>query len=390
MIRLFLALAFLIVPLPALPQHALREVRIGYLSLDGDPRYEQRIVYSGLVLNSPRFHRAGAQMGLTDLETLADVAGFRATLDAQTARDLDELVLKVKQMTAAGSRFVIVDLPSDVLDQLASATSDVHVTLINTTAHEDFLRERCYPNLLHTAASDRQLTDALAQLLRARNWTRVLELVAEQPRDAVLADSFSASATRLGLSVVDRRAVTLAADSASREQNETLLVTGGADYDVVYIADTQGEFARYLPYATQLPRPVIGATGLEAAEWHWSWDRDGATQVTSRFAKRTGDQHMDAAEWSTWIAAKAIMTAYGKSRTTDPEDIAAFLHSDRFGVDGSKGVILNFRAWDGQLRMPITLSTANAVIEEAPLAGFEHEVTALDTLGTDLSEHTCK
>jgi ABC transporter substrate binding protein (PQQ-dependent alcohol dehydrogenase system) len=304
--------------------------------------------------------------------------------------DLNELVLKVKQMKTAGSRFVIVDLPSDILDDLASATSDLDVTLINATAHEDFLRERCYPNLLHTAASDRQLSDALAQLLRAREWIRILVLVADEPRDAILADSFIASATRLGLSIVDRREVTLAADSASREQNEALLVTGGADYDVVYIADTQGEFARYLPYATQLPRPIVGATGLEAAEWHWSWDRDGATQVTSRFEKRTGDQHMDAAEWSTWIAAKAIMTAYGKSQTTNAEDIAAFLRSDRFGVDGSKGVILDFRAWDGQLRMPITLSTADAVIEEAPLAGFEHEVTALDTLGTDLSEHTCR
>ena len=321
---------------------------------------------------------------------LADAAGFSATLDEQKAADLPGLVTKVREMNSSGERFIIVDLPADILDQLAAATKDLKVTLINTTVHEDFLRDRCYPNLLHTAASDRQLADALVQLLRIRNWTNVLVLLGPDPRDKVLADTFIASAQRLRLNVVDTRVVTLATDSESREENNTRLVTGGVDYDVVYIADVQGDFARYLPYATQLPRPVIGSTGLEAAEWQWTWERDGASQVVSRFDKLTNGEHMDGAEWSAWIAAKAVMTAYGKSRKTDPDEIDAYLRGDRFGVDGSKGVLMSFRSWDGQMRMPITLSTADAVIEAAPLEGFEHEVTTLDTLGTDEPEHQCK
>ena len=51
---------------------------------------------------------------------------------------------------------------------------------------------------------------------------------------------------------------------------------------------------------------------------------------------------------------------------------------------------MSFRSWDGQMRMPITLSTADAVIEAAPIDGFEHEVTTLDTLGTDQPEFVCK
>jgi len=85
-----------------------------------------------------------------------------------------------------------------------------------------------------------------------------------------------------------------------------------------------------------------------------------------------------------------VMTAYGKSRQTDPDQIDAYLRSNRFAVDGSKGVQLSFRHWDGQMRMPITLSTADAVIEVAPLPGFEHERTTLDTLGTDEPEHVCR
>ena len=384
--------AIALLPMAAVAQDATapRDVRIGYLSLDYDARYDEKLVYLGLVLDPLTPPLPGARMGVSDLQVLGDATGFKATLDEQKAADVAGLVAKVQEMSAAGDRFIIVDLPADVLDQVAAATRDLKVTLLNTTAHEDFLRERCYPNLLHTAASDRQLSDALVQLLRVRNWTNVLVLYGQEPRDKVLADVFTASAQRLRLNIVDTRQVTQSTNSENMEQNNTLLVTGGADYDVIYIADTQGDYARYLPYATQLPRPVIGSTGLEAAEWHWTWERDGASQVISRFDKLTGDLHMDGADWSAWIAAKAVMTAYGKSRTTNPDEIDAYMRGERFGVDGSKGVLMSFRPWDGQMRMPITLSTADAVIDAAPIDGFEHQVTTLDTLGTDQPEFVCK
>ena len=382
--------ALSLLPVAAIAQDAPRDVRIGYLSLDYDARYDEKLVYLGLVLDPLTPPVPGARMGVEDLKILADAAGFSATLDEQKAADVAGLVARVQEMAAAGERFIIVDLPADVLDQVAAATRDLKVTLLNTTAHEDFLRERCYPNLLHTAASDRQLADALVQLLRVRNWTNVLVLFGQNPRDKVLADVFTAAAQRLRLNVVDTRQVTQSTDSESMEQNNTLLVTGGVDYDVIYIADTQGDYARYLPYATQLPRPVIGSTGLEAAEWNWTWERDGASQVISRFDRLTGDLHMDGPDWAAWVAAKSVMTAYGKSRKTDPDEIDAWMRGARFGVDGSKGVLMSFRPWDGQMRMPITLSTADAVIEAAPLDGFEHQVTTLDTLGTDQPEFVCK
>ena len=375
---------------PALAQSATRMVTIGYLSLQNDPRYDQRLVYDGLALKPLAPPIKGAEMGIADLKVLTDTAGISVTLDEEQAHDAAGLIAELKSMVSTGERFVLLDLPADLVDQVAAATKDLKVTLINTTAHQDALRDRCYPNLLHAAASDRQLADALVQLLRARNWTNVLVLFGQASRDKVLADVFSTSAQRLKLNIVDTRQVTLSTDSESRDRNNTMLATGGVDYDVVFIADTQGDFARYLPYATQLPRPVIGSTGLVAAEWQWTWDRDGATQVTSRYDQISGGRRMDGAEWSAWIAAKAVMTAYGKSHQTSPDDVDAYLRSDRFAVDGAKGVQLSFRSWDGQLRMPITMSTADAVIEVAPLPGFEHERTTLDTLGTDEPEHVCK
>lgn len=395
MIRLGAALclvALLAGAAPAMAQDtARRDVKIGYLSLDYDARYDEKKVFAGLALRPlPRPVKA-AEMGVTDLKALSDAMNFTPTLDEETGADVAGLVDKVRQMSAAGERFIVVDLPADVLDQIAAATRDLEVTLINTTAHEDYLRDRCYPNLLHTAGSDRQFADALVQLLRTRNWNNVLVLEAQAPRDKELADAFVAAAQRLRINIVDRRTVTLAADSESREENNTQLVTGGVDYDVIYIADTQGDFARYLPYATQLPRPVIGSTGLVATEWHWTWDRDGASQVTSRYDQLTGTtQQMGGAQWAAWTATKSVVTAYAKSRQTDPDQIDAWLRGPRFSVDGSKGVQLSFRAWDGQMRQPILLTTADAVIETAPLPGFEHQTTTLDTLGTDEPEHQCK
>ncbi len=215
-------------------------------------------------------------------------------------------------------------------------------------------------------------------------------LVGDQPRDKEMADAFQASADRLQVQIVARKPFTLSTDPANRENNDTLLITGGIDYDVVYIADSLGEYSRKLPYATQLPRPVIGSTGLIASEWHWSWDQDSATQVTLRFQRLAeGGRAMSGYDWDAWMAAKAIATSYAKARSTDPEKIDAYLKSSRLVLDGSKGVRMDFRPWDRQLRMPIVLSTSNATIGVAPFDEFLHQVNTLDTLGVDQPESKC-
>jgi ABC transporter substrate binding protein (PQQ-dependent alcohol dehydrogenase system) len=231
--------------------------------------------------------------------------------------------------------------------------------------------------------------DAMVQYLRTRNWQKVLMLVGQEPRDQLVAESFKAAAGRMRLDIVDTRPFTLKADSENREANDTQLLTGGVDYDVIYIADERGEFARYLPYATSLPRPVIGSTGLVASEWHWSLERYGAPQVNSRFEKRTGGRRMAGQDWSTWIAVRAVINAYTRAGSSDPAAVDAYLRGPKLRLDGSKGVTLNFRAWDRQLRMPIVLATHNAVISIPPLEGFLHQSNDLDTLGVDAPESAC-
>lgn len=367
------------------------DVLVGYVGLKDDVRYHPEVAYTRIEISPALKPIEGALLGFDDMKIVTDAANITVKLDAYEAVDAAEAIQKVAAMQQAGERFVILDLPGDIVREVAEATKDLPITLINATAPQDALRDLCLPNLMHSGASDRMISDTYTQFLRHRNWTKVLLLEGREPRDKEIADAFQASAERLRIEIVDRKQFTTSTDPANREENNTMLITGGKDYDVVFIADSLGEYARYLNYATQLPRPLIGSTGLTAAEWHWSWDRDGATQVTLRFQRLAeGGRFMAPQDWSTWIAAKSIATAYAKARSDDPMKIDAYMKGNRFNIDGSKGYRMNFRAWDRQLRMPMVLATSNAVIEPAPFPEFLHQTNELDTLGVDEPESKCK
>ncbi len=91
---------------------------------------------------------------------------------------------------------------------------------------------------------------------------------------------------------------------------------------------------------------------------------------------------------SAWMAGKALAAA----AMAQPKGNAAAFASAlaNVDVDGSKGVTLSFRAWDGQLRQPVLLSDGQGVIGLAPIEGILHPSNVLDTLGADAPEKLCK
>ena len=125
------------------------------------------------------------------------------------------------------------------------------------------------------------LTDAIGQYLASKKWNEILVLQGPLPEDQALVDALQRSAKRFGADIVDVRPFLLTNDPRLRDQSNVALLTAGDDYDVVYVADTDGEFGRYVPYETNAPRPVVGTTGLVAEAWHWSWERQGAPQVNT-------------------------------------------------------------------------------------------------------------
>jgi len=59
-------------------------------------------------------------------------------------------------------------------------------------------------------------------------------------------------------------------------------------------------------------------------------------------------------------------------------------------LDGSKGVSMGFRPWDGQLRQRLLLTDGQGVVAYAPADGILHPKNTLDTLGGDAPEKLCK
>ena len=383
-VRTLLGLAFAIIAGTA----GAKDLRIGHLSLIDDPRYLQDWGYARLIVPPPIRTVDGARMAITDLAFVAEAVNLNPVLYARESGP-DGLAASLQAMVADGAEAVVLDLPAPMVDVVAKAAEGLRVTLINATAPEDSLRSACYPTMLHTGPSLRMTIDSYVQYQRAMNWLKVLVLVGEDPSDQGLADAFVNSAERLRLEIVGTRPFTLAANPGARGGNNVKVLTADVDYDVVFVADTRGEFGRYIPYSTQLPRPVIGSVGLTAFAWHWAMERDGATQVSSRFDKMTKGRKMSSADWAVWVAVKSVITAYTKVPKPDQAKVFDYLKSPKLRLDGSKGVTLNFRPWDGQLRMPMLLATSDAVIAIAPIEGYLHPVTTMDTLGTDQAEFVC-
>ncbi|WP_238368535.1 hypothetical protein [Mesobacterium pallidum] len=366
------------------------DLRIGVLRLDVDPRYDADMAYARIELRPTGDVEAAVRMALSDMKIVTDARGLDVVLSSASV-SRTELDGAAQAMVADGVTHLVLDLPAEDIDHLAAALADTPVTLLNTTAPDDWLRRKCHPNLLHTASSDRMSVDALIQHAVANNWKSFLVLRGKTERDALRADAFVEAVARFRLRVVDDRTFDLSTNPAMREQNNISLLTGGTrDYDAVFIADEVGEFARYVPYQTARSRPVVGATGLVPLEWHWAFERYGAPQVNSRFESQSeGGRRMGWQDWSAWIATRAVLTSHAKARGDTLEDVNAFLRSERLRLDGSKGAQMSFRPWNGQLRMPILLATHNAVIGVAPLDGFEHRVNSLDSLGYDEGEFAC-
>ncbi|MBV7378438.1 branched-chain amino acid ABC transporter substrate-binding protein [Maritimibacter dapengensis] len=385
------ALLILVISVWAGIATAQEEVKIALVGLDPDPRYDDAIAYARIETSRQGDPEVAARMAIDDLALLTDARDLTIGFSAVRVAEAGDLVAAARALAEEGAKYLLLDLPAPEADAVAEALGPDGPLLLNTTAPEDWLRRRCHDRMLHTAASDRMIADALIQHFVTMQWQDVLLLHGKTERDLARAASFTEAAERFRLRIVETREFDLSTNPALREQNNVALLTGDTrDYDAVFIADSFGEFSRYLPYQTALPRPVVGATGLVPLEWHWSLERYGAPQVNSRFETAVGDgRRMTWQDWSVWVAMRAVLTAEAKSRDRDPAAIEAFLRSDGLRLDGSKGAQLSFRPWDSQLRQPILLATSNAIIGIAPLEGFLHQTNTLDSLGIDEPEFAC-
>jgi len=368
------------------------EIKLGYVELADDARYTNRGEHSGIVFTDLGRPYHGSQVALEDARAIGRVIGIEFSMEKATAKSVDELPQRISDwMERDGVHFVLADLPAVALKDLSHRVADSRVALFNISAPEDSLRgEDCAKNVLHTNPSEAMLSDALMQFLVAKGWLQILVLQGPAPEDAAMVAALQRSAKKFRANIVETRPFLLTNDPRNREQTNIVLMTTGVRYDVVYVADSSGEFGRYVSYETSLPRPVVGSAGLVPTAWSWSWDRDAAVQLQHRYEKVSPPRRMNGADWAAWEAVKAVTQAVMRTRSTDFDAVKGFLLSDKLALDTVKGNPGSFRAWDHQLRAPILLSTADAVIERAPLPQYLHQTNVLDTLGIDAPESACR
>jgi len=314
-----------------------------------------------------------------------EAAGLQVQLETVEVVSPMQAREAAQRLARAGVTAVLADLTAPALLEAADASG--RLVLFNVGNTDDALREQqCRPNLLHTLPSERMRSDALAQYLVSQRWSRVLLLHGPRPEDVQRLTAVQRSLKRFGLKTVDTRPFKLSADPRERQFGNTLLLTGRVDYDVVWVVDTDGEFARGLPYRMALPRPVVGDGGLVALAWAPRVERFGAPQLARRFA-RQARRPMTDTDWAAWIATKAVLqAALAKPQAFRP---ALWTAAD-FTLDGFKGSRTSFRAWDRQLRQPLLLSDGQGMIASAPVEGVMHPSNVLDTLGADAPEKLCR
>jgi ABC transporter substrate binding protein (PQQ-dependent alcohol dehydrogenase system) len=367
-------------------------VTIGYVEVAGDSRYEPITAYGRLVLKNRPRPFTGAQVGLDEAQALTRVLKTDFALERIAVNSPAEVAAAVTQARDAnGIHFFIVDAPAEAFKPLADAIKGRDVLVFNATAPDDGLRRNlCAAELVHTLPSLAMSTDALTQYLVSRKWSNLLVLEGPLPADATMTNALENSAKKFGARIVARQQFKPGTDPREREKNDPALLTAGSrDYDVVFVADSEFDFVRRVPYHTMRARPVVGSIELEPMAWHWTWEHNGAPQVNSRFEKRSGGRHMEGLDWATWIAVKMVVQATLRTRSTDFETQRKFVLGES-SFDGNKGLAVSVRPWDHQLRQAVLLASPYTVVASPPVEGFLHKTNDLDTLGDDAPESPCK
>lgn len=387
---LWCACALAAIPLPTF---AATKVTIAVVSLDGDPRHAPRRMEKAYPGHPTGRAIDGVQLAAEDSAFELDAAGIELEVKDVVLPNAAGLTKALAELKAARVQHVVADLPAAELRALVQAAPAAlgGAIVFNVAADDDALRgAQCAAHLLHTVPSRAMLSDALAQYLAARNWRKALVLQGPLPGDAPMLEAFNRAAKRYGIKATSTKPFKLTGDPRERDLGNVRLLTGSdREHEVVAVLDSDGEFARTVPYATQLPRPVVGAAGLVAVPWHPLWERNGGPQLSRRFAK-DHKRPMTGHDWAAWIAGRAVAAVLVEQpKATIAQQLKA-LRGGPVAVDGFKGPRLSFRAWDGQLRQPLFLSHVDGVIGTAPLDGVLHPKEVMDTLGVDEAESACK
>ncbi len=332
---------------------------------------------------------AGAEVALRDSQTTGAFLGQDYTLEIVSVPAGNDFVAAARQ-ALGGAKLVLVEADPARILALADLAEARDALLFNVASGDAALRSGdCRANLLHTMPEDAARSDALMQVLLRKQWQETVLITGPHPADLAFAEALRRSAAKFGITIAAEKAWTFDTDLRDSTMDEVpRFLQDMPDHDVVLVADETDDFGRYVEHNTWLPRPVAGSDGLVPVAWSAVIESWGAVQLQNRFRDHAG-RSMRSQDYAAWLAIRAIAEAVTRTNSADPAQIRAHLLEDGFQMDGFKGRGLSFRAWNGQMRMPIAVVNARALVTLAPVEGFLHQRNEMDTLGLDQPESDC-
>ncbi len=332
----------------------------------------------------------GAELGINDDNTTGEFTGQQFNLTTVIAPTDGNIVDTFNKALANKFQYVVVNLAAEQLNRLADLPEAKSMLLFDVATRDDALRnEQCRSNVLHLLPSRAMRADALAQYMMKKRWSKWFLVIGATEEDRLFADALKRAAKRFGMKIVAEKTWEHTFDARRTTQSDVAVFTQVDDYDVLVVADEQGEFGEYLDYRTWNPRPVIGTQGLIAAAWHKTHEQWGSVQIQNRFKEKAG-RWMEEQDYAAYLAVRAIGEAATRSLANDLAHVKDYMLSEAFALNGYTGTPLSFRSWDGQLRQPVLLAAPRSLVAVAPIEGFLHPKTELDTLGYDQPESHCK
>ncbi len=370
----------------------IETVKIGFLRT-----YERTLALSALDIPPQDIGLAGANVAIADNNTTGRFMGQEFTLDVATLAPGDDVPAAAQKMLDDGVHYIVTDLSPDDTLKVADLAKAKNAIILNAGATDDRLRNAdCRSNMLHTAPSRSMLTDGLAQYLMWKQWPNWALIEGSHDKDKLFAAALKNSAKKFGGKILAEKVFEDKGSARATDSGQALVqrqiptfLQDLPDYEVLLVADESEVFGTYIPWRTWIPRPVAGTAGLTAGSWHPSSEQWGGEQMQTRFLKEAG-RRMQSKDMQVWTAVRVVGEAAVRTHSADPATIDAYIKGPDFTVAAFKGQRLTFRDWDWQLRQPVILATADSVVSTSPQEGYLHQVSELDTLGTDRPETMCK
>lgn len=370
-----------------MPVAAVQTINIAYLS-------QTQMAPTQILSNLDSFVEnkgsEGAELAISDNNTTGEFTKQKFVLHKFVVPVEGNVSDVFKKQIASKFSYVVTNLNVENTLAVSELGKNDDTLFFDAGTFDDALRNgQCRANTLHILPSRAMKADALAQYMMKKKWTKWFLVVGNTAEDSLFADALKRAAKRFGMKIITEKKWEHTFEARKTAQSDIAVFTQSDDYDVLVVADEQGLFGEYLAYRTWLARPIIGTQGLIATSWHPTHELWGATQIQHRF-QELAKREMTEQDSAAYLSVRAIGEAATRTKSGEVKSVREYLKSPLFTLQGYKGSALSFRTWDGQLRQPVLLAAPRSLVAVAPIEGFLHPKTELDTLGYDEKESNCK